>query len=86
MSTLFHACTAVISGVTVNMLFLFSCTICINYKKHPPWSGTTLLPEPTGRKMSHFEMNNEFMSGGSVEDSHKYMQVYVCVCVYVPSV
>lgn len=53
------------------MVFLLSCTICINYKRHPPWLGATLLQGATGQKMSHFEMNNGFMSAESAEDSHK---------------
>jgi len=47
-------------------------------KALPRWSGATLPPRATGRKMSHFEMNNGVCRG--TEDSRTLMGMCACAC------
>lgn len=68
--------------------FCFRVKPALIRKRTPPPMNPTKLPEATGRKMSHFQMNNGFVSAGREEESQKCTVTHskcpcvnVCVCV-----
>lgn len=71
--SLFHICTYLKPGIRVNMLFWFSPKL-EEATRH--WSIPQYCQEQPG-KMSHFEMNNGFVSAGRNMDSQQWT---VCRC------